>query len=68
VVIDLCLTYDTISQKPAQNNHIKLSLSCRTVNNINIRKVAVAVALRTGLRLMAKGNTRLTANGEERKG
>jgi hypothetical protein len=66
VVIDLCLIYDTILEEPAQNDQIKLSLLSRIVNNINIHKVAVA--LRTGLRPMAKENTRLTANGEGRKG
>jgi hypothetical protein len=68
VVIDLCLIYDTISEKTAQNDQIKLSLLSRIVNKINIHKAAVAVALRTALRPMAKENTRLTANGEGRKG
>jgi hypothetical protein len=68
VVIDLCLIYDTISEKTAQNDQIKLSLLSRIVNKINIHKAAVVVALRTGLRPMAKENTRLTANGEGRKG
>jgi hypothetical protein len=63
VIIDLCLIYDTISEKPAQNDYIKLSLSGRTVNEINIRKAAVAVAFRAGLWLKDKGN-RQTAKAD----
>ena len=45
----LWLIFDTILEKPVQNDQIKLSLLGLIVNDIRIRDTAVAVALRAGL-------------------